>query len=499
MSTATVTESNRGKVQYDLGVPLFHSRWTFEHAIPPYTLLYSPDSPGLPILVTTHVKRIYDAFRSGATLGEVSAALHSTASFTDCLTVTNDLVERGFLREQLDPPHFSPKPQPPSMKGMNIWLHINNYCNLACSYCFVDHTKAHMKEDTIDATVALIGKTAREHGVNDILVKFAGGEPTLTLPQMEYFYDRLTEEMADTGAYLHYAVLTNGTNVTSRFIEFVRRAPATVSISVDGYGDYHDKYRIFRTNERLPMVPTSTHGKGSWEVVNKNIDVLRRNGIVPYINAMVGPKTSKGLPELAEWIFGSGMIGTIHVVRNIDDSWERGAHRARQYQQYCDQLAEDFERMFQVLEAERFHINLPRWMEIAELTFDTPAPDVCCGIGTDHIVIKHDGTLASCPMTVHEQTVIPIDDLFKSAKATFDASPDRRGGSECLSCEWFKVCASACPVANERLGGHAFMQSPLCQFWKYVIPRYVIFYGRKLAQALNGSGPAVWNGMQPRL
>jgi len=283
------------------------------------------------------------------------------------------------------------------------------------------------------------------------------------LPQMEYFYDRLTEEMADTGAYLHYAVLTNGTNVTSRFIEFVRRAPATVSISVDGYGDYHDKYRIFRTNERLPMVPTSTHGKGSWEVVNKNIDVLRRNGIVPYINAMVGPKTSKGLPELAEWIFGSGMIGTIHVVRNIDDSWERGAHRARQYQQYCDQLAEDFERMFQVLEAERFHINLPRWMEIAELTFDTPAPDVCCGIGTDHIVIKHDGTLASCPMTVHEQTVIPIDDLFKSAKATFDASPDRRGGSECLSCEWFKVCASACPVANERLGGHAFMQSPLCQ------------------------------------
>ena len=74
MSTATVTESNRGKVQYDLGVPLFHSRWTFEHAIPPYTLLYSPDSPGLPILVTTHVKRIYDAFRSGATLGEVSAA-----------------------------------------------------------------------------------------------------------------------------------------------------------------------------------------------------------------------------------------------------------------------------------------------------------------------------------------------------------------------------------------------------------------------------------------
>jgi len=154
--------------------------------------------------------------------------------------------------------------------------------------------------------------------------------------------------------------------------------------------------------------------------------------------------------------------------------------------------------MFQALEDPRFGINLPRWMEIAELTFDTPAPDICCGIGSDHLVIKHDGTLASCPMTVHEKTVIPIDDLFRAAKETFNSSPDERGSDDCLSCQWFKVCASACPVANERLFGHAFVQSPLCQFWKYVIPRYVVFYGTKLKQVAEASITPVWNGIYAR-
>jgi uncharacterized protein len=477
----------------------------------PYTLLYAPDWPGMPVLVTDDVRQLYDDFSDGAPVGEVLSQFQGRTGkgFMEWLSVVNELVERGFLRDVPDAATFTPKPYHPSRKSMNVWLHINNYCNLACSYCFVEHTKTYMEEPTIDSTVSLISKTVRTHGVEDILIKFAGGEPTLTLPQMEYFFDRLTDELADTKAYVHWTVLTNGTNVNDRFLRFIDRAKATISISVDGYGDYHDLYRVYRTNEKskrtLPVISNNKsdsgnahHPKGSWSVINKNIEILRRNGIVPYINAMVGPKTSKGLPDLARWMFGNGMIGTIHVVRNLEDSWASGSHRKAQYGAYCDQLEEDFEKMFQELEHERYQINLPRWMEVAELYFDNPAPDICCGIGTDHIVIKHDGTLASCPMTVHEQTVIPTEDLFLSAKETFKASPDDRGSEECLSCQWFKVCASGCPVANQRIRGHAFMQSPLCSFWKYVIPRYVVFYGTKLLQAKKNDMTAIWSGVEAK-
>lgn len=478
------------KFECNLGATLFKSRWTFEHPMDRQTLLYAPDWPGMPVLVSEDVKLLCDQFSGGASVGTVLSNFQGRngKGFMEWFTVVNDLVERGFLRDAPDPDQFTPKPYEPTKKSMNVWLHINNYCNLECSYCFVEHTKIYMEEPTIDSTVSLIGKTVRANGVEDVLVKFAGGEPTLTLPQMEYFYDRLTEELAGTKAFAHFTVLTNGTNVNDRFLKFVERAKLAVSISVDGYGNYHDLYRVFRVSEqtkrRLTVLNNKEHHpKGSWDIINKNIETLRRNGVTPYINAMVGPKTSKGLPELAKWMFGNGMIGTIHVVRNLDDSWEQGEHRKAQYGDYCAQLEQDFERMFKELENERYQFDLPRWMEIAELYFDDPAPDICCGIGTDHIVIKHDGTLASCPMTVHEETVIPTEDLFVSAKETFHASPDDRGSEECLKCQWFKVCASGCPVANQRIRGHAFTQSPLCSFWKYVIPRYVVFYGTKLLQA----------------
>lgn len=450
----------------------------------------------MPVLVDSDVKSVLDHFDGGSSVGQLAFNNPSKLTFSELLNTINDLYERGFLREQPDPDRFTPRPVRVSRRAMNIWVHINNFCNLDCSYCFVEHSKIYMKEETIANTVRLIGRTVRQNHVEDVLVKFAGGEPTLTLPQMELFHQSLNKELDGTGALVHYTVLTNGTNVNERFLRFIEQSQATVSISVDGYGEYHDIYRVFRrpANQLNVLNQPASHPKGSWSIISRNIETLRKKGHVPYINAMVGPKTSKGLPELAEWIFGNGMIGTIHVVRNLEDSWTQGEERRAAYSAYCAQLAEDFERMFQRLEQPQFRLNLPRWMEIAELSFENPLPDICCGIGSDHIVIKHDGTLASCPMTVHERTVVPVDDLFDAAKQTFDASPDRRGADVCLSCQWFKVCASACPVANERIQGHAFTQSPLCKFWKYVIPRYVVFYGTKLLQAKETGWGPIWSG-----
>ena len=471
------------RYECDLSARLFKSGWLYERQFRQHILTYAPDWPGMPVLLSPDIMEAVNRFSDGATVGGVLSSLagHSGRSFAGWLGILNALVDRGFLRDAPDPKRFIPKGYQSSMRALNIWLHINNNCNLACSYCFVEHSNLRMEQETLDRTITQIGKTVRTHGVEDVLVKFAGGEPTLSLPQMEYFHEELSQELRDTRAYVHWTVLTNGTNLTERFLSFIGRAKATVSISIDGYGEYHDLYRVYRAN---PNSHREAKPKGSWDVINRNIETLRSKGISPYINAMVGPKTSPGLPKLAEWIFGNHMIGTIHVVRNVDDSWKPGESRRDQYFEYCEQLARDFESMFQELEHKKYRIELPRWMEIAELSFDQPAPDICCGIGSDHIVIKHDGSLASCPMTMHERTVAPINDLFAAARETFAVSPaDRSPDDVCLHCQWFKVCASACPVANERIRGKAFTQSPLCKFWKYVIPRYLDFYGTKLLQA----------------
>lgn len=464
----------------DLGVKLYSSRWTFSHTLGSQTILYSPDSDGMPILASDPVYDLYRMFSDGAVAGEALGLWlqEGGGAFLDGVNAIKTLIEKGFLRDKPDPEKFSRISYTPSKRALNVWLHINNNCNLDCSYCFVKNSTDQISDKVIGETVSRLVATVKKHGVNDILVKYAGGEPTMALPKMRKFHDLLTEKLDGAGVYLHWAILTNGTIITKKLLDFIKSSKSTVSVSIDGYGENHDIYRVYRAQNK-----NGEGKKGSWKEVIKNIDLLISNGINPYINAMVGPDTMSGLPKMAEWIFQNGLMGTIHVVRNVGDSWEKGESRKKEYSEYCDGLKNAFEEMLKIFELPEYRIKLPRWIEIAELYFNTPAPSICCGIGSDHLVIRHDGILASCPMTVNEQTVTPSDDLFESIATTFNKDEFPHIDEECLACRWYRVCACACPVANQRIKGHPFSKSPLCSFWRYVIPRYLVFYGKKLLQA----------------
>jgi radical SAM protein with 4Fe4S-binding SPASM domain len=142
-------------------------------------------------------------------------------------------------------------------------------------------------------------------------------------------------------------------------------------------------------------------------------------------------------------------------------------------------MKEAFEKAFTELEHPDFRIDLRNGMNICELHFDSPVMTACCGIGSTHVVIQEDGKVASC------------SDLLKAAQQTFRISPQIRNSCEeknCLDCRWFPVCVSGCPVNNERMTGSPFTISPLHEFYQYVIPRYVRFFGIKLLQEARRQG-----------
>ena len=152
------------------------------------------------------------------------------------------------------------------------------------------------------------------------------------------------------------------------------------------------------------------------------------------------------------------------------------------------------QKAFEVLEDPGIQLDLRTTLLIQDLAFNRPHPSICCGIGWNHIVIRHDGQLASCPMTVGECSYAVADDLFESNKQTFPYDPRELVDAECKRCQWYNVCACACPVTNLRLNGNPFARSSMCAFFEYVIPRYLLFFGRKLRQLRLGRGddwPAV--------
>jgi radical SAM protein with 4Fe4S-binding SPASM domain len=179
------------------------------------------------------------------------------------------------------------------------------------------------------------------------------------------------------------------------------------------------------------------------------------------------------------------------VVREPEERWTDRTSMKAAYRRLTDTLAQNFENAFCVLEDESYRFNPLSDITICELRFTSPAFSAPCGIGSSHIVVQDDGRIASCPMTIREETAKDTaPDLISAMAGTFALDADRRNAREknCLDCQWFPVCVGGCPVNNERANGDPYTISPLHDFYQYVIPRFLNFCGHKLLQEARRRG-----------
>lgn len=463
----------------DFNTKLYTSRRAYVNEIEGEKFVFfSPDSKGLPFVGQAKVKKIFDRFQEGETVLE-SLLKDDPEHQSETLQITKYLVEKGLLRENPTPTRYSASefPNTDRIKSLSSWFHINNSCNLGCDYCFVNKDKSKMTREIMTQSLDRIYSTAILRDLTSITIKFAGGEPTLSINDMIWCYDYLTEKFRGTKVKLQFSILSNGTILNEKLLEFLKRNNVGIGISLDGYGEEsHDIHRYY---------VNSKFKKGSWNVIMKNIEELIDNGVKPYIMATISEESADTLPDLVEWIFKKGLKTRLSVVRQPNSTWENIMERKHEYKKLIDKMITCFEKAFARLEDSRFELNLKNAMNICELHFEQPVYTATCGIATNHIVIQEDGKLASCPMTLKETNVEASDDLLESIRKTFNHDPKKRNESKeknCLDCNWFPVCTSGCPVNNERVTGEAFTISPLHDFYAYVIPRYINFYGFKLLQ-----------------
>lgn len=441
-------------------------------------VFFSPDNKGLPFIGQEKVKNIFNRFQNGKSVFE-AVKTDEQEHQSDTLQIIKYLFEKGLLRNNPTPPRYSAKnfPQPEKIKSISSWFHINNSCNLGCDYCFVNKDKSKMTRDVMIQSLERIYSTVMFYDLKSVTIKFAGGEPTLSINDMLWCYEYMTEKFLGKDIKLHFGILSNGTILNDKLIDFLRKDNVGIGISLDGYGEEsHDIHRYY-VNSKVK--------KGSWKIIMKNIEVLIQNGVKPYIMATISEESADTLPELVEWIYTKGLKARLSVVRQPNSTWENIQQRTHEYKKLNDKMISSFEKAFSLLEDERFDINLTNAMNICELHFEQPVYTSACGIATNHIVIQEDGKLASCPMTLKETNIEPSYDLLKSIRDTFEFDPAKRNERKeknCLDCNWFPVCTSGCPVNNQRVTGEAFTISPLHDYYAYVIPRYINFYGTKLLQ-----------------
>jgi uncharacterized protein len=175
-----------------------------------------------------------------------------------------------------------------------VVIQPTTYCNIDCDYCYLKLRAQHqiISRGTIEAIadriVNAIGRDIQT------LVVWHGGEPT-TVPIDWYRMAYPILQNRKQGAPLAFAVQTNGIGVDDRWAAFFSETGTRVGLSLDGPQFLHDRHRRTR------------RGRGTWDLVMRALDTLRRHGVEPGIITVLTADALNHADEMLAFFVDHGL------------------------------------------------------------------------------------------------------------------------------------------------------------------------------------------------
>lgn len=149
-------------------------------------------------------------------------------------------------------------------------LQVTQQCNFRCAYCtysasdFEFQREHSSKRMSVETALSAVDFFAERCGNQERpTIGFYGGEPLLEFPLIQ----RVTE-YAEEKLYakdLKFSVTTNASLLTVEIARFLSEHNFTVTISLDGSPETHDRSRRFASN-----------GRGSFSVIRNNLEIVKK-------------------------------------------------------------------------------------------------------------------------------------------------------------------------------------------------------------------------------
>jgi uncharacterized protein len=343
-------------------------------------------------------------------------------------------------------------------------------CNLDCEYCFFlskdelyPGSGFRMPPDVHEAYIAQL--LAAQRGIEEVVVAFQGGEPTMM--GLDFFRRTLELERryAAPGQRILNTMQTNATLLTDEWGAFLKDNDFLVGVSIDGPRAMHDAYRVDKG------------GKPTFDRVIRVLDVLKRHGVD--WNALTTVNSANGDHGLEVYRFlrddlGATFVQVIPIVERVtaellplaQAGWGSRAgdrplyrqegdlvtHRtvgAAQYGRFLIDVFEEWARhdVGDVF-VSMFDTALAHWLGMDQVGLCVHART--CG---DAVALEHNGDLYSCDhyvepgyllgniadgRTMLELVNLPQQRAFGQAK--LDTLP-----AYCRSCDVRFACNGGCP------------------------------------------------------
>ncbi|GAB6178769.1 thioether cross-link-forming SCIFF peptide maturase [Desulfotomaculum defluvii] len=398
------------------------------------------------------LKLLYQEFNEKNLAESVINKLATKFPAEDISNVIKDLVEKEMLIS--DSEQDIAKYTSLFYQGLNLnqiqhlYLLPTTNCNLRCKYCFVEDDDRPFQPQYMTREIARKGLEVfakLTDGAENISINFYGGEPLLN-EEVLYFAMRYVRELEQQGAFIRpvmMTLLTNGTLVDQKTVDYVLETRSNVSVSVDGPSIYHDLNR----KDNL--------GQGSFSKAIEGYLKLKEAGAKPGISCTLGHDSLEHIEEIVQYIIKeikpSGMgfnilLPNLCCKNNQNYSYELASKKVieaftilRQYGIYEDRMM----RRVNPFVNKSFHYK------------------DCMGVG-GQIVLTPEGKIGPCQGFTGMDEFFPLhlDELY--AKISTLASTDIYQNhffhewmhrfplnmEKCADCYAIAICGGGCPYAS---------------------------------------------------
>lgn len=295
-----------------------------------------------------------------------------------------------------------------------------------------------MQEDTMHA---LIDQACDIDEDGDITFAFQGGEPTLA--GLAYFeaFTSYVDKKKKSKQKIHYAIQSNAYIIDDDWGELFAKYQFLVGVSLDGYRDNHDYFRL------------SNHNKATYKRVMESIACLRKHKVEFNILSVLSKQLAKHPKKLYDFYKAQDFryIQLIPCLAGLDEEENPFALTptlfARFYKEFYDCWYADF------IKGDVRSIGL--FDNVIPMFADIP-PNQCGLLGycSLQFVIESDGSVFPCDFYVLDEynggniKTMKLDAIAQSDPMRDFLKEEKQMSPLCSTCPFVRICHGNCKRMN---------------------------------------------------
>jgi uncharacterized protein len=266
----------------------------------------------------------------------------------------------------------------------SLSLAIAQRCNLSCSYCYAQGGGFGGAEKSMPWQVASasVRRLVAECPPGErVFLGFLGGEPLTQRALLRRTTEYAVELAERRGVSIGFAITTNGTLLREDDAPFFARHRFTVTVSLDGVAETHDRLRPFKG------------GRGSYEAILRRVTPILRYGL-PVLARVTVTSHDLGLREMLDHFIALGFrsVGFSPMLAAPDRSHELSQSDLEVLLEEMTACGREFERRVIAGRDYPFANMISAMQEIHRGTH-RPYP---CGAGAGYFGVGADGGLFAC-------------------------------------------------------------------------------------------------------